>query len=101
MLGTRRDSAANGTLRFGNDDANNTSGVDANVSLYPNPAKSEVRITGNTVMQKAEVIDMLGKTIAILTPQDNVVNISALKSGVYFMKLSGDGSTAVKRLIVQ
>lgn len=75
------------------------------VTLYPNPAQDQVTIswpaTGEVDVQ---VFDINGRML-INNKDEYVVNnytldISALSSGVHFVRLSSQGTTIVKKLLV-
>ncbi|TAL62742.1 MAG: T9SS type A sorting domain-containing protein [Bacteroidetes bacterium] len=74
-----------------------------NVSIYPNPTKSnvqiEVRSTGET---KIEVYNVLGDCVhqQISRSAHQQINLSAQPSGIYFLKISKpDGSSVMKKVI--
>jgi len=76
----------------------------AMVNVYPNPASSSVSITlPNMSYQNMNVAvyDVNGRTILqkSITGQTTVVDISALASGVYVFRISGDNSVVVKQVI--
>jgi hypothetical protein len=59
-------------------------------SIYPNPASSILILSGTNVEQ-AQVFDVSGK-ILINQSSGNFIDVSALSSGVYVVKIN-DGST--------
>jgi uncharacterized repeat protein (TIGR01451 family) len=77
---------------------------DNEIYLYPNPANTSftIDVTAYSLINAfAEIYSIDGKLLkhfAILQKQTNI-NISDLASGVYFVKVSGDSSIAVKRMI--
>ncbi len=74
----------------------------SDVSLYPNPASGIVNI--KTQMQGSKqigVFDILGKQIMNTTITNNELNISSLKSGVYFVQVSQNNNTVTKKLVVK
>lgn len=77
-----------GSLSVGEEDFNAT-------SIYPNPFKDRVSITSSSVIQKATVTDVLGKTImALNTTSDGIkeVNLESISNGMYFLMLEGDSN---------
>ncbi|MCD2259448.1 T9SS type A sorting domain-containing protein [Psychroserpens luteolus] len=59
-----------------------------NISLYPNPAKDEVYIKGNTNdLSGIELYDINGKQVLVQTHSFERIDISQLESGVYLVKL--------------
>ncbi len=59
------------------------------VSIYPNPAKQFI-VVENADAKKIEFLDITGKTIKEISNQEakQVIDISGLKPGVYFIKSS-------------
>ena len=77
-----------GTLSVAENDFNAT-------SIYPNPFKDIVSISSNSVIQKATVSDVLGKTVkTINSPSESIkeINLEALSNGLYFLTLEGDSN---------
>ncbi len=60
---------------------------DNDVTLFPNPATDVLHIYSNNFFNNMTLIDCLGIETKVL-PTDNVIDISTLKSGVYFLKIS-------------
>lgn len=74
------------------------------ISLYPNPTKDIVYVKNNLVGEtniQYEILDVLGKTVlaSISKEQEFSVNIASLKSGIYFIRLSVNNNTIVKKLV--
>ncbi|MBL7900826.1 MAG: T9SS type A sorting domain-containing protein [Bacteroidia bacterium] len=77
--------------------------------IVPNPASSSVRIHLNqnsAENTRVEVFTMLGTRVSTATPQilgngDLLLNVSALPEGVYLIRVTESGNSAVKRLRVQ
>lgn len=65
----------------------------AQISLYPNPAKSEINLSFTTddfIADKIIITDILGKTVLEQTGKSNTINTSTLASGMYLLEaLSG------------
>lgn len=60
-------------------------------SLYPNPARTEIRLSAPYTIDKVAIVDLMGRTMVQQdcgTPQANV-NVSSLPAGVYFVKING------------
>lgn len=70
-------------------------------SVYPNPAHDWINIT--TTSQQAvqvEIYDLLGKRI-VAENTTGKMDISNLNTGVYLMKMSQEGKTHTRKLIVE
>lgn len=74
-----------------------------NVSMYPNPTNSGfVTIeTASTETASIEVYNLLGKQVIAQTLTNSTVNVSSLSSGVYLVKVSVEGKTATKKLVIK
>jgi hypothetical protein len=74
-----------------------------NFAFYPNPTSTGfVNIT--TPSSEAvfvTVLDILGKQVISRTLNGNRLDVSALKSGVYIVKLSQNSATITKKLVVK
>lgn len=76
-----------------------------NFSIYPNPADTRInlRFTTNSATS-IELLDVYGKTLLAThgsNSPDTSIDISALAPGIYFVKLSADGKSTVKKFIRQ
>ncbi|MFC4738699.1 T9SS type A sorting domain-containing protein [Flavobacterium ponti] len=75
----------------------------AGLSLYPNPVSGNVlNITSaaNLDMNVA-IFDVLGKQVINTKVTNNTVNVSNLNAGVYIVKITEDGKTATRKLVVK
>jgi hypothetical protein len=74
------------------------------VNLYPNPAAGSIHIElSKNNNCNLSIIDVAGKTQMSNTLSDlnNTVDISALQSGIYFVRLQNNETQKVVRLVVQ
>jgi len=81
-----------------------------NVNVYPNPATSylNVDITSDDAQQfKAEVVDMMGKTVYIDQfnhnggTQNYQISVSNLAKGVYFLHLDNQNGRHIQKFVVR
>ena len=72
-------------------------------TIYPNPAKDELRITNYELrLSTIDVFDMLGrKCISIVNLKSEIVNIAALQNGIYFLKICDGKNISTQKFIVQ
>jgi hypothetical protein len=74
----------------------------AGLKMYPNPVSNGtlyISTTANT--EKAIVIyDVLGKTV-VNTKAVDAVNVSNLNTGVYIVKITEEGKTATRKLVIK
>ncbi|MFD2915390.1 aryl-sulfate sulfotransferase [Psychroserpens luteus] len=67
-----------------------------NVNIYPNPASNYININSNETIDKIELYSILGQKV-LEARQNSTIDISAFKSGMYFVKIySGDRSISKK-----
>jgi hypothetical protein len=75
----------------------------AGLSMYPNPVSGNVlniSSAANSAMNVA-IFDILGKQVINTKVNNNTVNISNLNAGVYIVKVTEDGKTATRKLVVR
>jgi hypothetical protein len=73
------------------------------LSIYPNPVTGNVlNITSaaNLDMNVA-VFDIVGKQVINTKVINNTLNVSSLNAGVYIVKVTEDGKTATRKLVVR
>jgi len=72
-------------------------------NIYPNPATNEILISNSGfLIFTVEIIDVLGQLqIPNFKPQTNSVDISSLRSGIYFVKVFIGENLYCKKLIVE
>ena len=75
------------------------------LTLFPNPASSVVTVTvsGFDGEVEVQIVDMNGRTVSELRTQNSelTLDVSELAQGPYFVRVTGDKSTAVRKLIVR
>lgn len=71
------------------------------LKLYPNPAKNnlyiETTLNGDI---NVSIINMLGKEVVNTKVINNTINVSNLTSGIYIVKITEEGKTSTKKLII-
>ena len=80
------------------------SGVDvARVKLYPNPAVDRVSLSGLTLGARITLIDASGRHLDSwsATEEEMTLDVSRLAAGQYFLRISSDGQTVVKKLVIE
>lgn len=74
------------------------------ITLYPNPAKGNVRINGVENVVKVEMYNMLGQQELSIEKQDKSssmnLDLSNMKRGVYFVKIIGAKGTGLTKKMV-
>ena len=73
-----------------------------NVIIYPNPANNILNISSFEIIQKVEVLDVIGRVIMskTLNSSNCILDVSNLNSNVYFINYSIKGVVSTKKVIV-
>ena len=73
------------------------------MAIYPNPTSDKLQIQGVTNIQQLEIYSILGTAIKIpLNISSNSINVSSLKNGVYFLKVTDtQNRSTLKKFIKQ
>ena len=75
------------------------------IVIYPNPSSGVYTIfSGNVPLDQLEVFDITGKVIVkkndvALTNNSATLNLTSLSDGVYFVRITSENQTTVKRII--
>jgi hypothetical protein len=82
--------------------SNNTPNSISGLKVYPNPAKNNLYISSDSFAEKqVELYDVLGK-VALKTKVTNTpINLSGLTSGVYVVKVTEEGKTATRKIVIE
>lgn len=84
---------------FSNNISNIMYNNSADVKIYPNPAHNYISIeTGNLELQSVEIINIAGTKMLVNT-NTNIIDISLLKKGIYFIILRHNKSTEIIKFI--
>ena len=72
------------------------------LKMYPNPAKNNLFIeTALNSDINVAIIDVLGKEVINSKVSNNTVTISGLTPGMYIVKITEEGKTSTKKLIIE
>lgn len=72
------------------------------LSLYPNPAKQTLNITSASFAEKEVVLyDALGKVALTTKVSNQPINITSLAKGLYVAKITEEGKTATRKIVVE
>jgi uncharacterized protein (TIGR02145 family) len=82
----------------------NSSGVEKGINpnqikIYPNPTTTTLNIVGLTITAIAEVYDISGKQLLTKQLNTNQIDISSLAKGLYFIKLSTEVGSVVRKFV--
>lgn len=95
-IGTTWSEVTSGTLGTNN---NNITGL----KVYPNPVTNGTLFieTSANAEKTVSVCDVLGKQVLSTTTADNAINVSSLHAGVYIVKITENGNTASRKLVIK
>lgn len=73
------------------------------LAMYPNPVTGNVLNISSAANLDMNVVifDVLGKQVINTKVTNNTVNVSSLNAGVYIVKITEDGKTATRKLVVR
>lgn len=78
---------------------NNDIELSSEVRLYPNPTSTQLTIDTQLKIKEIVVTDLTGKIIKSLIPKSNIINVSDLSNGIYFIKIVGEDETAIQKFM--
>lgn len=75
----------------------------AGLSIYPNPVSNGTLYvnSNNSIEKSVAIFDILGKQVANTTTSNGAVNVGSLNAGVYIVKITEEGKTATRKLVVR
>ncbi len=75
----------------------------ASLSINPNPVSKGVFYVNTTAneIKNVIIVDLLGKQVLNTTTSGNEINVSNLNAGVYIVKVTEEGKTATRKLVIQ
>jgi hypothetical protein len=71
--------------------------------IYPNPASSEIRISGDGLsgIKTVRIFNQLGQEMIQQSFDDQAIDVSVLPAGIYFLELSGPGILLNSKLLIK
>jgi hypothetical protein len=74
---------------------------DQSISLYPNPAKDKVNVSGDYDLQSIQLFDVQGRLLQTQLVEGNqtVLDIATQSNGVYFIKVTSDKGIKVGKIV--
>ncbi len=71
------------------------------ISTYPNPVKNVLTIERNLSVdiKSVKIYDLLGKLVLAINSSFNQIDVSNLKSGIFFLKIQTDMGVVTKKII--
>ncbi len=74
-----------------------------NVKIFPNPVTNNFVTISSAILEdiNVAVFDVLGKQISSQKLQNNRLDVSGLKSGIYLLKISQNEKTTTEKLVIK
>ena len=71
------------------------------ISVYPNPTQDVIFVgaSDGLLLQQVEVFNVTGQKV--LSSTENEINVSDLKSGMYFVRVTADDRIVIQRIVKQ
>ena len=69
-------------------------------NIYPNPTDKLITIDCENI-QKVEIIDFKGETVLKSSNNLNLINLSMLSNGLYFIKVKNDRGVAIQKIVLE
>jgi beta-glucanase (GH16 family) len=73
----------------------------ANLKVYPNPATDTLHIETTQIIDKVALFDLSGQLLLSVTENTSLLDISAVKTGIYILKVYASGIIINRKLVVQ
>ncbi|OEK07799.1 hypothetical protein A8C32_15035 [Flavivirga aquatica] len=67
--------------------------------MYPNPTSNVLNINTKEVLEKVEIIDLLGKTVLSVRNVKDQLNVSSINKGLYIIKLRSPKGISTKKFV--
>lgn len=73
------------------------------LKLYPNPVSNGTLFieTAANAEKTIAFYDVLGKNVLNASTTENAVNVSSLRAGIYVVKITEEGKTATRKLVIK
>jgi hypothetical protein len=73
------------------------------LKIYPNPSKNGVVYIETAANAERTIVfyDLLGKKVFNTTTSETSVNVNNLRQGVYIVKITEEGKTATRKLVIE
>lgn len=80
----------------------NINKIENDVKISPNPASDVLYISSSKQIQKIEIVSSDGKIVKSISDcKETVVDVSNLKKGIYFVKITTDDGTKATKILLE
>ena len=78
---------------------NNATFINKTVSIHPNPVINSLTINSTEPIKEVTIYNLLGQPIKTITKEFNLIDVSHLTTGVYFVKITAQNGSVIKKLV--
>ena len=71
----------------------------ADIKIYPNPCSEYITVSTDNKIDKITILNSNGQQVKTLQPDQNIINVSDLKCGVYLIHLKSGNLDLIKKVI--
>jgi plastocyanin len=73
------------------------------VSIFPNPASEVINISSSQIIERIEVLDLIGRIVKIDNPNSSftTLDISDLNGNIYFIKYTINGEVKSEKILIR
>ncbi len=69
------------------------------ISIYPNPASTRVLISSDLKLESIVITDVMGRMVKAVDTPDNIIDVSDLSKGIYFLQVQVEDTILSKKII--
>lgn len=91
----------NGTFEYSQSIIIQAENDKSNISIFPSPATDMLQIVSDDAIEMVRILDLNGKWIRELSAQEQVIFVSDLEAGIYFLEIWQDRKRQLLRFVVQ
>ena len=73
--------------------------IDQKIQIYPNPTNDEIFVKTDLQIEKVEVYSIIGSLLISENNFKEKISVSALPTGIYFLKIHTDKGLVVKKVV--
>ncbi len=89
------------SVTFSYNTLSNTQNQITGLKIYPNPAKETLHIESNSFSEKTiELFNVLGKLVFKGKTINSTVNLSNINKGIYILKITEEGKTVTRKIMI-
>jgi uncharacterized protein YjdB len=70
-----------------------------NLGIYPNPAKNQISFDTTEKIESISIINISGKRLGVMNSANNIVDISSLVKGIYFLQIQTEYGVVTNKFI--